>query len=226
MSVEFLSPLPTAAQPARSPLLDAALESGAHSEVVDGWEVVASFGDPGRETAACAESVGFADRSKLLKLELQWQRESPGFRGGAAARLGDGWRCPVRPDRELILGEGPVGPELQAELDSAAAHVCDLTASLGAISIAGPMARETIARFCAIDVRPGALPVSGFRPGSVARTPGFLLREGEDSFLLLFGAAYGTYVWETVADAATRLGGRPVGPAALPQLVAEGEPHA
>jgi hypothetical protein len=49
----------------------------------------------------------------------------------------------------------------------------------------------------------------------VARTPGFVLREDEQCYLTLFGAAYGSYVWELVADAATHLGGRPVGEDAL-----------
>jgi hypothetical protein len=45
----------------------------------------------------------------------------------------------------------------------------------------------------------------------VARTPSFVLREAEERFLVLFGAAYGEYLWEVVLDAATHLGGRAVG---------------
>jgi hypothetical protein len=53
--------------------------------------------------------------------------------------------------------------------------------------------------------------VNGFRPGSVARTPGAILREDEDRFLMLFGSALGQYVWTVVADAAELLGGGPIG---------------
>jgi hypothetical protein len=49
----------------------------------------------------------------------------------------------------------------------------------------------------------------------VARTPGAVLREGEERFLMLFGAALGQYVWTVVADAAASLGGGPVGLDAL-----------
>jgi sarcosine oxidase gamma subunit len=62
-----------------------------------------------------------------------------------------------------------------------------------------------LARFCAIDVRPHVMPVGAFRPGSVARTPGFVLRTSEDSLLLLVGWAFGEYLWDVVADAAGRL---------------------
>jgi hypothetical protein len=54
-------------------------------------------------------------------------------------------------------------------------------------------------------------PVGGFRPGSVARTPGYLLREADDQLLLLVGWALGEYLYEVVADAAEPLGGGPVG---------------
>ena len=76
------------------------------------------------------------------------------------------------------------------------------------------------ARFTAIDLRSQVTPVHGFRPGSVARTPGAILREAEDRWLMLFGAALGSYVWTVVADAATSLGGGPVGTEAFAEVPA------
>jgi heterotetrameric sarcosine oxidase gamma subunit len=91
----------------------------------------------------------------------------------------------------------------------------DVTAAHGALAIAGPLAREVFARFTAIDLRSRVTPVHAFRPGSVARVPGAILREAEERYLMLFGAALGGYVWSVVADAATHLGGAPVGVNAL-----------
>jgi glycine cleavage system aminomethyltransferase T len=188
-------------------MADQTAAAGATFEVRDGWEVATSFGDAAGESRACAETVGFADLSHLPKLELQGA--VPDAPLGTAQRTGDGWHCPITPERAFVLGSG-------APPDGV--HVLDVTASLGAMVIAGPLARETFARFCAIDLRPKDTPVHAFRPGSVARTPGYVLRVAPDRYLVLFGAAYGAYFWETVEDAARHLGGRPVGVDALPEI--------
>ncbi|MBS1883363.1 MAG: hypothetical protein JSS97_10460 [Actinobacteria bacterium] len=220
MSASFLSPRPGAETPARSPMLDPALAAGGEPALRDGWEVPASFGDAAAEAEACRSTVGFADRSELAKLELQGRAEGP-FEGGIAVRTDAAWRCPLRPGRRLILAEPAVAASWADRLAAGPGRLCDLTASLAALVIAGPLAREAFARFCALDLREGSMPVGGFRPGSVARTPGFVLREAPDRFLLICGAAYAEYVWQTVALAARGLGGRPVGAAALPAVEEE-----
>jgi heterotetrameric sarcosine oxidase gamma subunit len=193
-----------------------ALAAGATLEQRDGWNVAVSFeGESGH-----VATVAFADRSQLGKLEvhgadlgaLAAATGSEPLELGRASRTGDAWVCPVASDRALVLCEPAQTGELRERLG---AEAVDLTSAMGALTIAGPLAPEVFARFTAIDLRPQATPVHGFRPGSVARTPGAILREAEDRWLMLFGAALGSYVWTVVADAAASLGGGPVGADAL-----------
>ncbi len=203
MSLAFLSPAATAV--ARSPMEREAVAAGARLEQRDGWNVAVGFENEQEHLAA----VAFADRSQIGKLELNAEH---GLELGVAHRRDDAWWCPTSRERALVLCE----PARTAELrDQLGAGVVDLTSAMGALAIAGPLALETFARFTALDLRPHITPVHGFRPGSVARTPGAVLREAEDRWLMLFGAALGSYVWTVVSDAAASLGGGPVSPEAL-----------
>ena len=186
MSLEFLSPSTGAL--ARSPMERQALAAGAELEERDGWNVAVRFDAP-------RGTVGFADVSHLRKTEIQGDVGTP---DGTATRVDGAWRCILTPERALVIGgAGEAG--------------LDVTGAFCALTIVGPQARETIARFCALDLRPEAIPVRGLRPGSVARTPGLVIREDEERYLLLVGSAYGEYLWTVVADAAGHLGGGPIG---------------
>jgi glycine cleavage system aminomethyltransferase T len=170
---------------ARSPMEREAMAAGAQFEVRDGWNLAVSYPTNG--------SVTWTDMSHLPKLEVHGAHE---LTPGLASRVSGTWRCPITRDRALVIGG--------SDDDG-----IDVTTTLAALSIAGPQAREVFARFCALDLREREMPVGGFRPGSVARTPGYVLREDEDRFLMLFGWALGEYMWSVVADAAKTLGGAP-----------------
>ena len=223
MRLEFLSPSPSAL--ARSPLEREALAARARIESRDGWNVAVGYDGAEAERERCRSSAGFADRSHLGKIEVQAGAgnlaQIMDLQLGRATRTDDAWWCPFTKERALVLCEPADTAAMRARLEVAAAtfdglaSVTDLTAALGALTIAGPLAPEVFARFTAIDLRPQVTPLHGFRPGSVARTPGAILREGEQSWLMLFGAALGRYVWTVVADAAESLGGGPVGIDAL-----------
>jgi heterotetrameric sarcosine oxidase gamma subunit len=183
---------------ARSPMYRLAAAAGARFEVSDGWEVAAGYDGAGDY----ARTVAFADRSHLVKLELSGE---PAPKLGVAVMRDGNWWCPITPARTLVVG----GRTARAAV-AGRAGVVDLTSALAALELIGPLADELLARFCAIDVRPAVTPVGAFRPGSIARTPGYLLRPATDRLLIMVGSALGAYLWEVVADAAQHLGGGPV----------------
>jgi glycine cleavage system aminomethyltransferase T len=198
VSLAFLSPVAEAT--ARSPMERLARAAGARFEVRDGWNVAVDYAGK----AAAETPVAWADVSHVRKWEVHRQGAGAGGELGTARRVGDAWWCGLTPERALLLGANE--PPTDA---------LDVTCNYAALTILGPQARETIARFCALDLRPHKAPPGSFRPGSIARQPGMLLVEAPDRFLLLFGWAVGEYMWTIVADAARPFGGAPVGIEAL-----------
>ncbi len=191
MSFQFLS-AGAADAVARSPMERQARAAGARFEVRDGWSVAVSY--PGESL----DAVGFSDASHVRKYEVMGDLPS-GLELGRATIDGESTWLPMTPGRALVLGGEPPAGAL------------DVTTAFGALRLAGPAARETFARFTAIDLRPHVTKPGDWRPGSVARTPGGILCEAEDRYLMLFGSALGQYVWTVVEDAARHLGGGPVG---------------
>jgi len=204
-ALDFLSPVAAdAGVLARSPMELLAVDAGARLEARDGWNVAVSY-----PAAAFGESVSWCDTSHLRKLQLQGELdESLPF--GTAVRRDGAWWCRLTASRALVIG---TRPDLPKELE-----VVDVTSVFASLTIAGPLARECLARFCALDLRPSVTPVGALRPGSIARQPGTLICEAQDRYLILFGWATAEYVWSVVADAAGHLGGGPVGIDQLQEL--------
>jgi glycine cleavage system aminomethyltransferase T len=209
VNLDFLVPDAADGAIARSPMERSAAAAGARFEVRDGWNVAVEF--PG----ATANGVSWADVSHLAKLELQGTSETIGeLPFGTALRRDDAWWCRLTNTRALVIG---ARPELSGADDL---DVLDVTCNFAALTLIGPLARETFARFCALDLRPHVTPVGGLRPGSIGRQPGVVIREDEERYLFLFGWATGEYMWSVVADAAGHLGGAPIGVDALREVSA------
>jgi heterotetrameric sarcosine oxidase gamma subunit len=202
-ALAFLTPDATDVA-ARSPMHRPAQAAGARFETRDGWEVPVAYDGAGDYS----QTVSFADRSSLTKIEIHG-KVSHELKLGTGSQIDGNWWCPVTPERTLVLG-GPSARSAASDAVVEGGLVVDVTSGLTAMALIGPLAGELLARFCAIDVRPKVTPVAGFRPGSIARTPGYLLRDAEDRLLILVGWALGAYLWEVVADAAGHLGGGPV----------------
>jgi glycine cleavage system aminomethyltransferase T len=211
MNLGFLSPLISAGSPpARSPIAGIAARHGARVEVRNGWEVPVSFGDEAGEQRAAQESAAFADASWQATTQIDGPAQAldgcaAELSFGTASRHRGAWWCRLTPTRALILGSPP-DPD-----STPGADLLDVSTQYCALRIAGPRCREVMARFCALDLRAAVAPPSALRPGSVARTPGLVVVEQSDQLLVMVGAALAEYFWTVVNDAATRLGGRPVG---------------
>jgi heterotetrameric sarcosine oxidase gamma subunit len=194
VSLGFLTPSPDVL--AHSPMERCARAAGARFEPRDGWLVAVGYDRPPAES-------GWADLSHLGKLEVHGSPEADWY--------------PIGARRSLVIAEPPAARELRERLG---ARAIDVTTAYAALAVVGPAAREVLARQCALDLRPSVTPVGAVRPGSVARTPAIVIREAEDRYLLLFGAALGEYMWTVLADAAEHLGGGPIGADALTQAAA------
>jgi heterotetrameric sarcosine oxidase gamma subunit len=240
VSFEFLAP--DAAVPddrfapvARSPMEHAARAAGGRFETRDGWNVAVGYASLEQEREACRRAAGWADVSHLGKLEIHASADDlaaivadaagdAALELGSATRAADAWWLPLTHERALVVCEASAVAGLRERLEAAAGNasrpvtIVDATSKYAALTLVGPLAREVFARFSAIDLRPQVLPVAGFRPGSIARSPGLLVREGDDRFLLMIGWALGQYLWQTVADAGRHLGGAPVGLEALDEI--------
>jgi glycine cleavage system aminomethyltransferase T len=200
-ALAFMSPVATSDRAvARSPMERKAQEAGARFEVRSGWNVPVVY--PG-ETAGLP--VAWADVSHLRKFELRGEGIGRDF--GKATRQGERWLCPLTTSRALVIGG-----------NEAPGDGIDVTTCFAALTILGPEAREVIARFCALDLRPHKAPPHSFRPGSIARQPGMILVEAENRFLLLFGWAVAEYMWTVIEDAAKPFGGLPIGAETLARV--------
>jgi glycine cleavage system aminomethyltransferase T len=233
LSFEFLEPDRAAPEMGFEPvpasvLVPQARRAGGEIDVRDGWRVAVSYGSAEREREACRATVGIGDVSSLGKLELQGEAAdvaaaaaaggAEGIELGRAGRGAGAWWCPFSERRVLAVCEPSRTPELRDELLGAARpamSVTDMTCALAALALVGPLARDVLARLTAIDLRPDCAPEASFRPGSVARIPGMVLRERGERYVLMFGSAYAQYMWMQVTDAAEPLDGVIVGADAL-----------
>jgi heterotetrameric sarcosine oxidase gamma subunit len=236
MNLDFLTAGAEAADAAvaHSPMEGQTRAAGAELQVRHGWSVATHYGGVGAEAEAAGARriAGWADVSHLGKLELQGPPDQldrvaaecgAELRLGEAVRAGEAWWCRLTTTRALVVSDAAATDALRAQLTEASdgaerVSMCDLTTNFAAITLVGPQAREVLARFCALDLRPAVTPVRALRPGSVGRQPGILVCEAEDRYLFLFGWATAQYMWSVVADAAEHLGGRPIGVDALSEL--------
>jgi sarcosine oxidase subunit alpha len=225
----------------RTPLHHWHASAGAHWLDAGLWKRPESYGDPTAEVRAVRTGVGLIDVSTLGKLEVvgpdaaellertylnRWADLAPGrarygvlcnedgivFDDGVGARLG--------PDRFYLTATTgnaeAVFQWLELWRDSwrLNATVLNHTGAMAAVNLAGPHAREVLARLTPLDVSAAGFPYMAMREGSVANVPCRLFRigfVGELGYEMHCPAALAWHLWEALLQAEAEQGVRPFG---------------
>src|SRR5581483_4012941 len=94
------------------------------------------------------------------------------------------------------------------------AHVTNVTSGLAAVNLAGPRAREVLAKVTDLDISAEGLPYLRAAQGTVAGIPAIILRigfVGELGYEMHVPAEYGEYLWDTLMAAGQEFGIAPFG---------------
>jgi sarcosine oxidase subunit alpha len=205
------------------------------------WRRPRAYGDPADECRAVRERVGIIDVSTLGKLDLQGcdaarLLEKVYTHRFASLPVGRVRYALAADDGGIVLDDGTVarlGPERffvttttsgigqmeswlrwWTEGTEWCAHVANVTSTYAAINLAGPRARDVLARLTAMDVSAAALPYLAAAEGLVAGIPALLLRigfVGELGFEMHVPADFGEAMWDALLEAGAEFGIRPFG---------------
>jgi len=216
-------------------------ELGATIMWTGAWRRPHSYGDPEAEVRAVHEAAGVIDVSTLGKLLVSGpdaaaflERLYPNrFADLRAGRIRYGV---LSTDGGRIMDDGTI-----ARLDEATFYVTttstgaesvvewmewwnavwkldveieDVTGALAAVNVAGPRARELMARLTDLDVSAEAFAYLDAKRAPVAGVPSLILRigfVGEVGYEIHFASPYGEHVWDAILDAGSDLGLRPFG---------------
>ena len=210
----------------RSPAHRLHASMGAVFEDHGSWQVPARYGSAEAETEAMRSTLGYADVSAQGKVHLSgavepWIRlltggslvplkSAPAGPNGIVARVAREWAV-------AIVSPSSEGDVL-AKLDGAGgagAMATDMTSSMSGFLVAGPRLSDLLARTLTLDlseVRAGTCAAAAW-----ARIPAIVvgLDLGSPAVELYVGSEYGRYAWQTLRDMCVKLGGSPVGWAAI-----------
>jgi sarcosine oxidase, subunit alpha len=205
------------------------------------WKRPRIYTSPEEECRAVRERVGLIDVSTLGKIDLKgrdavklleriytnkWADLKVGrvryglmvdesgiiMDDGTVARLGD--------DHFFVTttssGVGAVEEWLTWWMEGTemCAHVTNVTSGLAAVNLAGPRARDVLAKVTDLDLSAAALPYLRAAQGTIAGIPAIILRigfVGELGYELHVPAEYGEYLWDTLMEAGKEFGIAPFG---------------
>jgi sarcosine oxidase, subunit alpha len=205
------------------------------------WRRAYDYGNPRAEALAVHEAAGLIDVSTLGKLivrgpdagelldrlypnrlsNLKPGRIRYGVMASDAGRImDDGTVCRLNDDAFYVTttssGAGAVYEWFSWWLADwrLRVHLTDVTQGLGAVNLAGPRAREIMARVTQLDCSAEAFSYLDGKRAEVAGVPCLILRigfVGEVGYEIHFPAAQGEHLWDALLDAGRRDGLKPFG---------------
>ncbi len=216
-------------------------ELGASMVDLGPWQRPYGYGSPQDEARAVRDRVGIIDVSTLGKLDV-WGADAPAlldkvythrFSDLRSGRIRYGILCR---DDGTILDDGTVtrladnhyfvttttgNLELIEQWfrwwmagTGACAHVTNVTSAYAAINVAGPRARETLAKLTDVNLSPRKFRYMRSARGDVAGVPTIFLRigfVGETGWELHFPSEYGEHMWDALMEAGDEFGISPFG---------------
>ncbi len=214
---------------------------GARVQWAGDWRRAYDYGDPEGEALAVHESAGLIDVSTLGKLlvrgpeagafldrlypnrisTLKPGRVRYGVLTSDAGRIMDDGTLSRIDEQTFYVtttssGAGAVEQWFSWWLADwrMDVHLSDVTQALSAVNLAGPRARDILARLADLDCSPEAFTYLDARQGRVADVPCLLMRigfVGELGYEIHFPAAYGEDLWDAILAAGAPEGIRPFG---------------
>jgi sarcosine oxidase subunit alpha len=216
-------------------------ELGANVLWAGDWRRAYDYGDPRSEALAVHEAAGLIDVSTLGKLIVRgpdagefldrlypnrFSNLKPGrIRYGVIASdagriIDDGTICRLDDDSFYVTttssGAGAVYEWFSWWLAdwSLDVHLTDVTQGLSAVNLAGPRAREIMAKVTELDCSAEGFTYLDGKRAEVAGVPSLILRigfVGEVGYELHFPSAHGEHLWDALLEAGAEHGIRPFG---------------
>ncbi|MGI8714759.1 MAG: hypothetical protein ACR2NR_16580 [Solirubrobacteraceae bacterium] len=192
-----------------------------------GRAVAVNFGSAAGELAACVTAVGLADRSDLVKLELEGPQRvlahvlanstgSAPAPGGAVC-TGSAWWCAAGPERVVVLSQPAGGERLRASIARFALRhpslrIRERSDEWGTIAIVGARAGDVLAQLGVYGEQRDPRSVAPVTTHPVGSVDVLWLLQSDRRALAVMPLAEAPAVWRTVHRA-----GRPLGICAVGQ---------